>query len=80
MIGYKGKIGETLFAESDIIKVPVTKCLGILRTHPNRYKFRTLVTSTYKKVKLSSVSISLCFRYKFKLSLIVYAGDFSLNA
>ena len=79
MIGYKGEVGKTLFAASDIIKVPVTECPEIRRKHPT-YKFRTRVTSRYQNVKLSSVSISLCFRDKLKLSLIVYAGDSSLNA
>ena len=78
MIGYNGKVGETLFVESNIIKVPVIDILGIGRIHLG-YKIRTLVTPVYKKVKLSMVSISLCFRYKLNLSLIVLLRASQLN-
>ena len=72
IIGYKGKFGEPLFAESDIVKVQVIESPPISSSHP-WYKLVTYISPPYQKVKLSLVSISLCFRYKIKLSLIIYA-------
>ena len=72
IIGYIGRFGEPLFAARDFVTVHVYEIYKMSSLH-SWYKLVTYINSLYPNVKLSLVSISLCFRYKLKLSLIVYA-------
>ena len=69
IIGYKGNCNQTNFSESNIVKVPVVE--DPENRMVNREELKEIyITTPYKNVKISSVSISLCFIHKFKSSLI----------
>ena len=68
MIGYKGECDETNFSERNIVTLPVRKIIIIREQQTARNTSQILIDSRYKSLKLSSVSNSLCFKFKLKLS------------